>query len=211
MSKMLFVLSVMAFYNIFLALFISVEMGKVYGQSQEYSLSDIVSNMSMRLDRMELAMKDKDKKIEQLEYRLKRVAPTTPNAVAFRAYMTATTAYAKRQVVIYNHETLDIGNGYNPRDGLYFVPSTGTYVITWITVPNYNDYVQTLLVVNGAVVGSSFSDSEEIHDIHQSTGIVVLNLSKGDHLFIRVGSTKHGVIQSDDPRSKSAIAGWKLF
>ncbi|XP_069107257.1 uncharacterized protein [Argopecten irradians] len=139
-----------------------------------------------------------------------RVAPNIDTNIAFHAVMTVFTGpMIKGSALVYNQEILDHGNGYSETDGLYLVPESGTYVITWTTV-TYHDYVQTLLVVNGVTRGSSVTDAGEVTDIHQTTMIVVLVLNQGDHVSIRVGNVGRGTLHTSDAYNYPAFSGWKL-
>ncbi|XP_033755045.1 EMILIN-2-like [Pecten maximus] len=141
----------------------------------------------------------------------KRVAPTNRTAVAFHVTLSKRTTVTNNDVIVYDFETLDQGDGYNPRDGLYIAPESATYVLTWTTICNPHNYFKTLLVVNGAIRGTSWTDSQEINDYHQTTAVIVLTLNQGDHIFIRMGPTNgHGTIVSDNIVGYSSFSGWKL-
>ncbi|XP_021341353.1 uncharacterized protein LOC110442189 [Mizuhopecten yessoensis] len=140
----------------------------------------------------------------------KRVAPYPVSNVAFHAEMTVTGTVVKGSPLVYNHEVLDHGDGYSATDGMYLVPESGTYVITWTTV-TYHDFAQTFLIVNGERRGSSMTDSHAVTDVHQATMIVVLTLNEGDHVSIRVGTLGHGTIHTSDINSKPTFSGWKLY
>ncbi|XP_069107933.1 uncharacterized protein [Argopecten irradians] len=135
----------------------------------------------------------------------------TQSNVAFHAYLTSRLNLPTQAAVIFDHEVLDNRNGYNPRDGIYLVPETGTYVITWTMVSLGRSAFQTLLVVNGQTRGRTWTDAEEIADSHQATGIVVLSLNQGDHLFIRMGHVYHGGILADSSYANPTFSGWKIY
>lgn len=112
--------------------------------------------------------------------------------------------------MIFNNKLLDQGNGYNPQDGIYTVPVSGTYVITWKVISEINTFIYTALIVNGVEKGHSLTNSEDITDKHQSTAIVVLRLEEGDHLFIRVTNTDTGKVVSDIANGHPTLSGWKI-
>ncbi|XP_060076695.1 uncharacterized protein LOC132556328 [Ylistrum balloti] len=141
-----------------------------------------------------------------------RSAPYSGANVAFHVEMTSTRTVNTGSIVEYDHETLDDGNGYNTHDGIYIVPETGTYVITWTTLSAFHSYVQTFLYVNGYKRASAFADSQEIHDVHQATTIAVLRLTHGDHVFVRVGHTTNHTVYSDiNYSSRPTFSGWRLY
>ncbi|XP_069112950.1 uncharacterized protein [Argopecten irradians] len=139
-----------------------------------------------------------------------RVAMTPP--VAFHAVLSNNKVYAENAIVVYDTEKLDNGNAYNPADGLYMVPQTGTYVLTWTTICGTHQEFQTVLEVNGVVRGASFTDSSAVGDFHQSTAVVVSALNKGDHVFIRVGPVvgHWTIISASHSYGLSTFSGWKL-
>ncbi|XP_033727903.1 uncharacterized protein LOC117317270 [Pecten maximus] len=141
-----------------------------------------------------------------------RVAPSQSNktTVAFHATL-STTTYTADATVVYGQETLDQGDGYNPGDGIYIVPESGTYVFTWTTICERHGYFQTVLAVNGVVRGSSWTEATDVNDYHQTTAVVILLLNQGDHVFIRMGHHYgHGTIVNDNTLGSSTFSGWKL-
>ncbi|XP_060067059.1 uncharacterized protein LOC132547308 [Ylistrum balloti] len=146
--------------------------------------------------------------LQQREEKEIGVAPS--EVVAFHTKMSASKTLSSGEIIVYDEETLDQGNGYNPREGIYTVPVSGTYVITWKLLSRIHTVIVTSLVVNGEVMGSSDTDSEDITDIHQSTAIVVLPLVEGDHVLIRVSGMYHGGVVSDSQHGKATFSGWKI-
>ncbi|OWF50144.1 uncharacterized protein LOC110450870 [Mizuhopecten yessoensis] len=142
-------------------------------------------------------------------FQQKRVTPKA--TIAFHVALSSNKDVTIDVVVVYDLETLDQGNGYNPREGFYTVPESGTYVLTWTTICYVHNEFQTVLVVNGAVRGSSWTDALGVNDLHQTTAIVVLTLNQGDRVFIRMGHTHgHGIILSQSEFGQSTFSGWKL-
>ncbi|XP_069103049.1 uncharacterized protein [Argopecten irradians] len=135
------------------------------------------------------------------------------SVVAFHSELTHRPILRSGNTIVFNHETLDEGHGYNPGDGIYIVPETGTYVFVWVTFSGFHEHIQTQLMVNGGVRGSSFSDAQQIHDLHQATSVVVLRVNQGDHMYIKVGHTSAAnATLYYDPHynGASTFSGWKL-
>ncbi|XP_069114652.1 uncharacterized protein [Argopecten irradians] len=141
--------------------------------------------------------------------RFKRVA-TSSSTVAFHTELTTAKTLVNGVIMIFNNKLLDQGNGYNPQDGIYTVPVSGTYVITWKVISEINTFIYTALIVNGVEKGHSLTNSEDITDKHQSTAIVVLRLEEGDHLFIRVTKTNTGNVVSSTLHGYPTLSGWKI-
>ncbi|XP_021379360.1 uncharacterized protein LOC110466877 [Mizuhopecten yessoensis] len=144
----------------------------------------------------------------------KRVAPSsqTPRqTIAFHVSLSTDKEYHEDSTVVYDNEKLDHGDGYSPGDGIYIVPNSGTYVFTWTSICDVHQQFQTVIVVNGAYMGSSWTDAENVNDGHQTTTVVVLTLNQGDHVYIRMGSTiGHGNLLSRTNLGESTFSGWKL-
>ncbi|XP_069108542.1 uncharacterized protein [Argopecten irradians] len=144
----------------------------------------------------------------------KRITPSSQSPgqrVAFHSSLATDRKYHEDNTVVYDHKKLDHGNGYNPFDGIYTVPESGTYVITWTSLCYGNQQFQTVLAVNGAYAGSSWTDAEVVNDVHQTTAVVVVALHQGDRVLIRMGSTYgHGNILSRTNFGESTFSGWKL-
>ncbi|XP_033754237.1 uncharacterized protein LOC117337377 [Pecten maximus] len=145
--------------------------------------------------------------------RQNRVAVPMSAKAAFHTAISGNKGFKTGAVVVFDHETLDHGSGYNPSDGLYTVPESGTYVLTWTIISNTHEEFNTLLIVNGAVMGASFSDTSGVGDYHTSSATVVLTLNEDDHVFIRMGITalESGYIISTANRyGLCTFSGWNI-
>ncbi|XP_060078519.1 uncharacterized protein LOC132558017 [Ylistrum balloti] len=156
---------------------------------------------------------DDDEEVSTISSSRQNRVPTM-RAVAFHtALSTFKTAFKTDAAVIFDHEALDNGNGYSPTEGIYIVPQSGTYVLTWTILADARQEFDTFLIVNGDVRGSSFSDTSENGDYYQSTAVVVIFLNEGDHVFIRMGYTTVAVgtiVSTDNHYGVSTFSGWKL-
>ena len=70
-------------------------------------------------------------------------------------------------------------------------------------------WASTEIVVNGVVSGSTFSDGGTSTYDH-GTGIVVVEVHTGDHVYIRMQENGIGVVSSN-ARGRTSFLGWKLF
>ncbi|XP_060063131.1 uncharacterized protein LOC132543632 [Ylistrum balloti] len=131
--------------------------------------------------------------------------------VAFHVFLSRDAWVVNDDVIMYDQVALDQGDGYVPRLGIYVVPESGTYVITWTMYCYGQELFRTLLLLNGDVKGSSWTDSELSKDIHQSSALVVLTLNQGDHVFIRMGPIfGNATLLSRNDVAVSTFSGWKL-
>lgn len=136
---------------------------------------------------------------------LNRIIKRQSNRIAFHAYMTGSKCVNDKQVVVFDTEAIDEGNGYSRTDGIYVVPETGTYVFMWTIFSQYDQWSITDLVVDGNVKGWIATDSEN----DQATGIAIVHVNTGIHVFIRRGTGRGCTIH--DGMSRPTFTGWKLF
>ena len=76
-------------------------------------------------------------------------------------------------MLIFHEEVLDTANAYDPGNGIYTVPESGTYIFTWTVYCNSRAWATTQLMINNYEYGKSFSNSEDVDDTHTATGLAV--------------------------------------
>lgn len=139
---------------------------------------------------------------------------TSPNGVAFYAYMTTRLhTPSTEHVLVFDVAKTNIGNAYHPNTGVFMVPESGVYVFTWtFWIGDHRDN-SIQLMVNREDVGSIY-----LHTISgvesEATGIVVTHVNAGDDVFVR----KHSAFQigtgqyiQSNIYGRSSFAGWKIF
>ncbi|XP_033757628.1 uncharacterized protein LOC117339971 [Pecten maximus] len=160
---------------------------------------------------LEQAIIEKDKVMDKLLTKFGAVPSSLQQTVAFHVFLASDKWVVNDDVVVFDEVALDHGYGYKPRLGIYVVPKAGTYVISWTMYCYGQELFRTLLVLNGSVKGSAWTDSELSKDIHQTSGLVVLALNQGVHLFIRMGPIfGNGTILSRNDTAISTFSGWNL-
>lgn len=141
----------------------------------------------------------------------KRVGPSLTQRVAFHVELSGDRNLHEDNTIVYDLVKVNNGNGYNSGDGIFTVPESGTYVFSWKSICEKQQFFQTVIVVNGAIMGSSFTDASHNEIYDQSTAVVVLTLSEADHIFIRMGAHwGHGSLLSRTDIGKPTFSGWKL-
>ncbi|KAK3086694.1 hypothetical protein FSP39_022079, partial [Pinctada imbricata] len=79
--------------------------------------------------------------------------------------------------IVFDKAILNRGSTYNAYTGTFVAPQTGVYFLSWTIYSSAHSYISTRLMVNGKQISVMFSDSEEIHDYHSSTGVAILELN----------------------------------
>jgi hypothetical protein len=141
------------------------------------------------------------------------VPPTSSAAglVAFHAHLShdITHSLSVGHVLNFDVISLNRGLGYKAFDGIFIVPTSGTYVFTWSTTSSERGNVFTQLMKNSAAIGSIYSDSVGTGEWDSSTGTVVVDVTQGDHVYVRIGRATAGVVASD-LYSRTTFSGWIL-
>lgn len=104
---------------------------------------------------------------------------------------------------------LNRGNSYNAFDGIFVDPATGTYVFTWSFMSWPHGWVYTELMKNADVIGTRYSESDSPSAWDLSSGTVVVHVSSGDHVYVRLGRTSNGRVASIG-ESRTTFSGWIL-
>ena len=90
------------------------------------------------------------------------------------------------------------------------MPSDGKYVSTWLIVAGNTKSVFTQIVVISVERGRILSDNFYRSSFETVTGIVVLNVSKGDVVFIRTHPTHVAGPVHSYPDQHLSFRGWKI-
>uniref|UniRef100_A0A8W8K708 C1q domain-containing protein n=1 Tax=Magallana gigas TaxID=29159 RepID=A0A8W8K708_MAGGI len=129
--------------------------------------------------------------------------------VAFYAYMSHDLhSPSTGHVLVFDVVETNVGSGYNHYNGVFTAPSQGPYVFSWTVVSWFNSYVYSELRVNNRPLGKIITNSQDIHDEHIGSGVVVAVLNPGDVVRVRVAGSS-GTLASTD-RIYTSFAGWKL-
>ncbi|XP_053388513.1 complement C1q-like protein 2 [Mercenaria mercenaria] len=97
---------------------------------------------------------------------------------------------------------------YNPVDGIFTAPVTGTYVFFWLNTNKDRSFMNTELVKNAVVFGKSMSDSYNHDDYAASSNTAVLHVKEGEEVWVRCGTWHSAVIAGD---FYSTFSGWLLY
>lgn len=131
--------------------------------------------------------------------------------IAFHAYMTKGSEgpLPTHHILQFDMFFLNRGNGYNAFDGIFVVPATGTYVFTWSFMSWPHGWVYTELRKNADVIGTRYSESDSPSAWDFSSGTVVVDVSNGVHVYVRLGRTSNDRVASICI-SRTTFSGWLL-
>ncbi|XP_045181103.2 uncharacterized protein LOC123540280 [Mercenaria mercenaria] len=136
--------------------------------------------------------------------------------VAFHAYLSSSKCYKNHETFVFNRAEVNMngGNrgGYNADTGIFVVPETGLYAMTWTVAAYHGTWFSAQLMVNGVVKGVVMTDADVSgsgYGVHPATGFVLTMLSRDSHVYIRFVSG-HGCRVKSDSRIRSTFSGWLM-
>lgn len=128
--------------------------------------------------------------------------------VAFQASFAqnhATTTLNKDSFIVFDTVTLNLGGGYHPSHGLFIAPRTGVYLFSVsVTAVSIDERLHADIEKNGVeVAGCVAYDKNGVH--HQCSVSVVISLSVGDEVFVKIERWDHVTIYGDRLTSFTGI------
>lgn len=81
-------------------------------------------------------------------------------------------------------------------------------MFTWSFMSEAHGYVYTELMKNSDIIGTRYADSTTITVWDFATGVVVVDVSQGDHIYIRMRIPSRGKVLSKSRRT--TFVGWRL-
>nr|KAG5699169.1 hypothetical protein BaRGS_014468 [Batillaria attramentaria] len=103
---------------------------------------------------------------------------------------------------VFDNVITNLRNGYNRHSGHFRAPISGTYMIAFSIMADWNNELYARLLVDGTFMAESVSHSKDAWD--HATGSLVLHLSAGQAAWL-THSSAH-------PRSVRAKQGvWSTF
>ncbi|XP_078317077.1 uncharacterized protein LOC111103840 isoform X3 [Crassostrea virginica] len=108
--------------------------------------------------------------------------------VAFTAGVTSLSSTWNSGTLVFNSVILNVGTGYNPSTGVFTSPVAGTYVFYVSALEYSKQYLQVDIVLNSVSKVKLVGDNEAAYQT--GTNMVVLNLQKGDSVWVKHVSGK---------------------
>ncbi|CAC5403588.1 unnamed protein product [Mytilus coruscus] len=131
---------------------------------------------------------------------------------AFYAYMSTNEASpGPHHTLIFNSVITNVGNAYNQYSGIFTVPSTGMYVLSYTITAYTSSYIPVEIVKNAGVIGSLLTKAYSNYK-HSVSSTVVVNMNAGDVCYVRTsgsGATPSGSIYSGT-EARTSFTGWRI-
>lgn len=89
-------------------------------------------------------------------------------------------------MIFFDVVKINVGNNYYLNSGIFIVLSVGIYVFDWMIQSMWRGVVYMQLMRNLEVFGEVVVDSSYEYEFYSVIGVVVVQLSEGDEVFIRI-------------------------
>nr|XP_022294892.1 complement C1q-like protein 4 [Crassostrea virginica] len=119
--------------------------------------------------------------------------------IGFTAGVTSSSSSWSSGTLIFPNVITNVGNGYNPIDGVFTAPRAGVYVF-FVNVQSYsNNAIYVDIVLNGATKVRAMVDqgSQEYNDA--GPNLAVLSLQTGDRVWVKHHSGQGYYTDSNGP------------
>ncbi|XP_052073078.1 complement C1q-like protein 2 [Mytilus californianus] len=96
---------------------------------------------------------------------------------------------------------------YDTTTGIFTAPVSGMYVISWTANVDHQESQATELMINGRSKAWSFADTagSEDRDYGSASQTVVLQVNKGENVWVRTGTNGKGDVSGNDYSTFSAF------
>lgn len=107
--------------------------------------------------------------------------------ISFFVRLSQVTTLNKNSIVKFDEVSINEGNHFNPGDGIFVAPVSGTYQFSWTTLTTSGKLVETEMRVDNVI-------KESLHislgtGIISGTKVVLCKVKKGDHVWIQTSKT----------------------
>uniref|UniRef100_A0A673BB21 C1q domain-containing protein n=1 Tax=Sphaeramia orbicularis TaxID=375764 RepID=A0A673BB21_9TELE len=146
-----------------------------------------VGAMKERLAALENRLKDSEKLIEDLKSKEKSdiiFSAATVGSGSFGPFNIDTT-------LVYQTVMTNIGNAYNQHTGVFATPVSGTYYFTFFYHAGGVHPANLVLYKNDQIVARTYDYSTQQDPSDNGGNAVILQLQKGDQVFVRMGANSH--------------------
>ena len=119
--------------------------------------------------------------------------------IGFTAGVTSDSSSWNSGTLVFPKVITNVGNGYNPFDGVFTAPRAGVYVF-FVNVQNYGTQsIYVDIVFNGATkVRAMVSQSDEEYN-DAGSNLAVLSLQTGDRVWVKHYAGQGYYTHSDSP------------
>lgn len=121
--------------------------------------------------------------------------------LGFSASMHGNIGVSSSQILVFGRDTTNIDNRYSLRSGHFLAPYDGLYFFTVTIVAMPDKFIETQIVHNGNPICNIYSGAGGGH-YGAGTNSVVVSLTSGDDVYVRVGGGHSSGTVIDGPYSR---------
>ncbi|XP_061167442.1 heavy metal-binding protein HIP-like [Saccostrea echinata] len=89
------------------------------------------------------------------------------------------------QRVIFDKVTLNEGNGYDKKTGVFTAPDEGVYKFSWTIMTKGGKYFISEIIHDGKKIARNYADGRGLTGYDMSTTNAIVKMKKGDKVWIR--------------------------
>ena len=108
---------------------------------------------------------------------------TTP--IAFSAYVDVIRSYNHHYVVIFDKITTNLGQSYNPDNGIFICPFSGVYIFSLTTLSREYHYMGGSITIESRTLGSTWGEDDRDNIEAQGSVTVVSECFPGQRVWVR--------------------------
>uniref|UniRef100_A0A8W8JFU0 C1q domain-containing protein n=1 Tax=Magallana gigas TaxID=29159 RepID=A0A8W8JFU0_MAGGI len=104
--------------------------------------------------------------------------------IGFTATVSSSSSNWNSGTLVFPVVITNLGNGYDPNDGVFTAPTAGTYVF-FVNIISYSTKtVSVKIILNGGKKIDSLAQSENSNAYNSGSNLVVLPLQKADRVWV---------------------------
>ena len=145
---------------------------------------------------------------------VKQARRAVADEVAFSAYLSKPTHYVSGHTVKFDQVLTNYGNGYNKYTGVFSVPTTGVYLLTFsIAINHPYSHIKVKLLDNNRSIVDASADPGSATKTDMGGNTVIVDLTAGQSAWLEVYDCMNvnGQMYSSNSNRYATFSGAKLF
>ncbi|KAK3090097.1 hypothetical protein FSP39_009170 [Pinctada imbricata] len=154
----------------------------VVSEKPAHSLCDYSCKMDMaeikgRLDGIESRYSNKSKRLLSDDV-------VGQSSVAFYAHLSASHPHTGfRQPIVFETDVTNVGNAYEPKNGIFIAPVAGVYAFFWNVLNDHLADIHTSLASSQGSLGNTYT-SRSTGATSEGSGFAIVHLNQGTHVWV---------------------------
>ena len=107
--------------------------------------------------------------------------------IAFTAGVSSSSTTWNSGTLVFPNVITNVGNGYNPSDGVFTAPRAGLYVF-FVNIQSYTNEDYVYILLNGSKKVQAHAETDNSGSYQAGPNVSVLNLQTGDRVWVAYGA-----------------------